>query len=128
MQDGKDDGVPAMTPASSTASGGRPQGATSAGDSAVLRNAREMVRLFGQYMGDKGEATDDQIVDYTDLAREHCGRIAQGYIDLADINTTLLEALKALIAQHDRPHGFDDDRWYAASLATARAALTKAGA
>ena len=39
MQDGKDDGVPAMTPASSTASGGRPQVATFCGMSISSRLA-----------------------------------------------------------------------------------------
>lgn len=40
----------------------------------------------------------------------------------------LMAALRQLIAQHDRPHGFEDENWYARQLEVARAALAKAGA
>lgn len=35
----------------------------------------------------------------------------------------LFGALQRLVAQHDRPHGFEDSHWYARELADARAAL-----
>ena len=37
----------------------------------------------------------------------------------------LLAALRDLVAQHDRPHGFNDEHWYATEVAAARAAIAK---
>lgn len=44
------------------------------------------------------------------------------------VNThdALVAALRGLIAQHDRPHGFADEHWYARELEQARAALAAA--
>ena len=38
----------------------------------------------------------------------------------------LLAALRALVKQHDRPHGFDDSGWYIEQLEAARAAIAQA--
>lgn len=38
----------------------------------------------------------------------------------------MLAALKAILAQHDRPHGFDDSRWYAREVALVRETIDSA--
>jgi len=46
--------------------------------------------------------------------------------DLLKQRDELLRALAQRVAKHDRPRGFDDDRWYAPELAVARNAIAKA--
>lgn len=56
-----------------------------------------------------------------DLTRTRVRVVDEKPVDSTD---SLLTALRALVAKHDRPHGFHDEQWYAPELAAARAALS----
>ena len=40
-----------------------------------------------------------------------------------EVNAMLYKALDAFLAQHERPHGFDDNHWYKQVASEARTAL-----
>lgn len=81
------------------------------GGEALRKSARE---LFGPAM---------DLVENL-IAKAGTG-VLRGVFEVAYERDALREALTSLVAQHDRPHGFDDEAWYAREVAQARAALAK---
>jgi len=142
MQDGKDDGVPAMTPASSTASGGRPQGAARELPDDLRIPLHELQADAGYLVGRVAAdgSTSGMILQVLETKLSH---IAEAAYRLNGSRDDLLEALKELADAEkditDYENGdIEDDRegWdvrgaygrIEKARLSARAALKSAGA
>jgi hypothetical protein len=69
-------------------------------------------------------ALDQVEPDYGPI-RKHLGDVHDRLVRCVNAHDALVAALRDLVAQHDRPHGFDDSHWYAQALEPVRALLAE---